>query len=178
LAGALFESLADVDLLHVPYTGNQGALRDVPGGASANTFQSAAAGVAGYSSRQTSRTGRGRHDAIQAFASRADHRRSRSTRRRGAGLVWSCRTGEHAARDRRQGSCMRCVLQRQHKSCLVNCSSQALIPNCLRPESFQRLIADENSQMEADHRAERHSAGVTASGRTDRFADVIVAAYP
>jgi tripartite-type tricarboxylate transporter receptor subunit TctC len=28
LAGALFESLAGVDLLHVPYTGNQGALRD------------------------------------------------------------------------------------------------------------------------------------------------------
>jgi tripartite-type tricarboxylate transporter receptor subunit TctC len=28
LAGALFESLAEVELLHVPYTGNQGALRD------------------------------------------------------------------------------------------------------------------------------------------------------
>jgi tripartite-type tricarboxylate transporter receptor subunit TctC len=32
LAGALFESLAHVDLLHVPYTGNQGALRDVLAG--------------------------------------------------------------------------------------------------------------------------------------------------
>jgi tripartite-type tricarboxylate transporter receptor subunit TctC len=32
LAGALFESLAHVDLLHVPYTGNQGALRDALAG--------------------------------------------------------------------------------------------------------------------------------------------------
>jgi tripartite-type tricarboxylate transporter receptor subunit TctC len=32
LAGALFESLARVDLLHVPYAGNQGALRDVLAG--------------------------------------------------------------------------------------------------------------------------------------------------
>ena len=32
LAGALFEALADVDLLHVPYTGNQGTPRDVLAG--------------------------------------------------------------------------------------------------------------------------------------------------
>ena len=32
LAGALFESLADIDLLHVPYSGNQAALRDVLAG--------------------------------------------------------------------------------------------------------------------------------------------------
>jgi tripartite-type tricarboxylate transporter receptor subunit TctC len=32
LAGALFEALARVQLLHVPYTGNQGALRDVLSG--------------------------------------------------------------------------------------------------------------------------------------------------
>jgi tripartite-type tricarboxylate transporter receptor subunit TctC len=143
LAGALFESLAQVQLLHVPYTGNQGALRDVLSGRVQILFSPLAP------VRQDIRTGKLRALAV------AGPTRSRlvpdvptiaeAGLPGGESLVWYGLVAP--------ANTPRAIVDRVHQALLAAAAGGKLPrqltdagadPVVSTPDAFRRLIADEN----------------------------------
>jgi tripartite-type tricarboxylate transporter receptor subunit TctC len=143
LAGALFESITHVQLLHVPYTGNQGALRDVLTGRVQILFSPLSPVL------QDIRTGKLRALAVAGMT------RSRllpdvptiaeAGLPGGEALVWYGLVAP--------ANTPRAIVDRLHQALLAADASGKLSrqltdagadPDVSTPEAFRRLIADEN----------------------------------
>ena len=100
LAAVLFETLANVKLVHVAYKGGGPAMIDVVSGQVPVSFGTAASVTPHLKSGRV--RGRHRESAFGAVARGADHRRERTQGLRDAELARHVRADRHAARDYRQ----------------------------------------------------------------------------
>ena len=103
LSGALFQQMAGIDMLHVPYRGTGPAVTDLLGGRIDVMFSPALTvtpHIAAGTLRVIGTTGAARSALFPDFP---DRRRERACRLLVGRLVRSVRAGEYAARDRRQG---------------------------------------------------------------------------
>ncbi len=105
LAGELFQYLAKVKLVHVPYKGSAPALTDLLGGQINMYFREYSVRRAAGEIGALARSRRHGPEKVCGRARNSDHRGSRSARLRGLQLVWHPCAQEHAQIDRGEAAC-------------------------------------------------------------------------
>ena len=168
VAGELFQQMAGVDLLHVPYKSNPLAINDLLGGQIDMMITDMATGLPQVKGGKVRALGVSTPEALAARAGRADDQRGGAEGLRHGLLVRRVRAGEHAGRRRReaqrgagrgdQGARDAAVLRDDRDRSLRHVAGRT-----------REIPAGRVRKVEGGHQEGRHRARVNAARRARRL---------